>query len=557
MPHFAQQVEAMLSPRGGVVLDDRRLPLFRLGERRAQSQAGGLWRAEVVDEDLLAQGAPREVLVRVIRLAPMAPALLGRALEACLVDHPRILLVHSAAVPAAVLEALQPKEPSPLLPPLHWMPLADDAQALVVVQEWVETISVLEWRRRLGRELGLPSIMGVFETVSEALAALHRRGFAHGALVPESIGLEQVEGPTVEGQGDPRVWVAKLLDLGLTRLVTGPGDWPAGPEALWCAPEAFAPDTATDWRRADQLAVAALLFALWTDQMPFAPVDDRASPEARRDERRGQIEALPPPRGNQRAWALGVTPAMSAACMRAMSPDPADRFPSLDAFGAALRRASRENARRPRLSEMESGGGTQPGTYVGARFRALSSPPMIDAAPAPAAASARTDPGVRTGARSSRTAPASDEEDGAATDARATDPAVRLPAPSVRVREPAPPPDDDDDDDETPRPRDPPTRTYRELGLRPPEPWAFNRLAVLLVAAWVVSILAFVAARARRETGEEPLAPAPVAAAQVTPVAAPKPPPAPAVAPVAARPVFPPLEEPAPAAPKKRKKSRK
>jgi len=301
--------------------------------------------------------------------------------------------------------------------------------------------------------------------------------------------------------------------------------------------------------------VAALLFALWTDQMPFDPADERATPEARREERRRQIEALPPPRGNQRARALGVTPAMSAACMRAMSPDPADRFPSLDAFGAALRRASRENELRPRLSEMESGGVTQPGTDVRARFRALSSPPMVDAAPASADTSARADPGVRTSARSHRTAPATDEEDGAAAGARATDPSVRPPAPSVPVREPAPPPDNDDD--ETPRPRDPPTRTYRELGLRPPGPWAFNRLAVLLVAAWVVSILAFVAARTRRETGEEPLAPVPAAAAQVTPVAAPAPPLAPAVAPVAAKPVSPPLEEPAPAAPKERKRSRK
>lgn len=380
MSTVATLVESLLTPRQGVILDDRRLPLFKVLKRVRESDRTAFWHARVVDQELLAQGAPEEVMLQIISLPPeLPPAMLARALECCLVDHPRIQLVHSAALPASTLYAVQPAEPSPLLPPLHSLPLADEAVAVILVKEWIETVQLLTWRQNRGSGLRLSDILDLLDTTSEALAALHRRGYAHGALTPDSIALQELASPTMPGQEEETVWVPKLTDLGLTRTLAPAGTWPTGPAALWCAPESFLPDAMTDWRRVDQLSIAAILFALWTDQIPFDAMPANTSPAEARELRRRQIEALPPPRGNARARALGVTPAMSAACMRAMSPDPKDRFPSLDAFGSALRQASRENARRAASGDEEPGTGTQPGTYVGSKFRSLTVPPQLRA----------------------------------------------------------------------------------------------------------------------------------------------------------------------------------
>src|SRR3954470_7022149 len=129
MPTLASLVEESVTKRGGIVLDDRRLPLFRLGALVREHDRAATFQAQVVDQELLDQGAPKDVVLRFIVLPDLPPAVIARALEPCLLDHPRLQLVHSAGVPQKTLEAVQPAEPSPLLPPLNFLPLCDDVAA--------------------------------------------------------------------------------------------------------------------------------------------------------------------------------------------------------------------------------------------------------------------------------------------------------------------------------------------------------------------------------------------------------------------------------------------
>ncbi len=497
---FATQLENALGPRQGVILDDRRLPLFKLGARVRDGERSCGWRATVVDEELLGQGAPADVMLEVVALPPdVAPLVVARSLESCLIDHPRIQLVHSVALPVALLGQVQPAEPSPLLPPLHSLPLADEARAVVLVKEWLESVPLLKWRQSRGAALSLSDILDLTDTTTESFAALHRRGYAHGAAVPESIALQELASPVLEGEEPQSVWVPKLLDLGLTRMLAAPGSWPSGQAALWCAPEAFHPDQATDWRRVDQLALAAILYALWTDQVPFDAMAPGTQPAEARELRRRQIEALPPPRGNPRARALGVTPAMSAACMRAMSADAADRFPSVDAFSQTLRRATRENARKVQADE-DTGPGTLPGTYSSAKFRSLTQPPPARDGALPAASEPQPKPKaaplvVRRDPVAPAAAPAfekqthrPDAQAEAAGQGRVVE--IKEP-PRPRLTQILPSPGEDDGD----YPLHPDEEERREargdtskLPAPPPSSWAFNNLAALLLGLWLVTL---------------------------------------------------------------------
>ena len=327
------------------------------------------WQASVVDESLRAQGAPDEVLLQAISLPPELPSyVLGRALEGCLVDHPRIAFVHSAAMPRASLQAIRPGEASPLHPPLQTLPMADELGVVLVVKEWLPAVPLLTWRELRGDRVRLSDVLDVIETLSEAVGALHARGFVHGALTPDIVGLQPVE--AAGGQGATgRTWVVKLLELGLVRMLTPREGWPDRIASLWCAPEAFAPDASTDLRLADQLSIAAMLFALCTDQLPFDPIPAGTPANEAAELRRRQIEQLAPPRGNDRARALGVTPALSAACLRALSPRPEERFPSVEAFAKAIREAGRGEARRAQPSGGQGVSGTVPSSVVASLFR--------------------------------------------------------------------------------------------------------------------------------------------------------------------------------------------
>jgi len=376
---IASVIESRLAASDGVIADDRTAPLFRLVTRLRELEGSAWWHMRVVDQELLSQGAPTDIILQALALPEKVPVpVVARSLEACLVDHPRLQMCHSVAMPGALLHAVQPAEPSSLLPPLHYLPVCDEAKCLLLVKEYSDGVRLLDWRQARAGKLRLGDVLDLLDTLGDALATLHRRGHAHGAMTPELVAMQERALPQVPGRPLETVWVAKVVDIGLVRHLAAPGRWPTGSGALWCAPEVFEPDPMTDWRRVDQLALAALLYALWTNNIPFEAVPEGIPPAEARRLRARQIEALPPPRGSTLARALGVTPAMSSACLRAMSPEPAERFPTLDAFSAALRRAAREAHRgkgdeRDDLTLVETGEENPAGGLL-ARFRALTVP---------------------------------------------------------------------------------------------------------------------------------------------------------------------------------------
>ncbi len=371
MESLASLVEHALTATRGVVADASGRPLFRLTARVRDGERTAFWQAALVDEQLRAQGAPDEVLLQAVTLPTALPSyVLRRALEGALVEHPRIAFVHSAALPRASLQAIQPGDPSPLLPPLQALPLCEQLGLVLVVKEWLPAVPLLTWRELRGDRVRLQDVLDVVDTLAEALGELHRRGFVHGGLTPDIVGLQLVEGSSRHGQATGRSWVVKLLELGLVRMLTPREAWPDRIASLWCAPEAFAPESSTDLRLSDQLSMAAMLFALCTDQLPFDPVAPGTPPTVAAELRRRQIEQLAPPRGNDRARALGVTPALSAACLRALSPNPDERFPSVEAFAKAVRDACREEQpRRIRRHGGQAAPGTVPSSIVASLFR--------------------------------------------------------------------------------------------------------------------------------------------------------------------------------------------
>ncbi|MFB3738237.1 MAG: serine/threonine-protein kinase, partial [Candidatus Velamenicoccus archaeovorus] len=138
--------------------------------------------------------------------------------------------------------------------------------------------------------------------VLAALSEVHAAGVLHLELEPAGVVLEP--------DGHPR-----LSELGVAAVAAGRADDHA-PARERTAPEQRAgrpPDPRTDvW------GAGTLLFELLTGRVPEGPA---ASPRALRRE---------------------VPRSVDAAVIRALAPDPADRFPSAEAFAAALATAAGE-----------------------------------------------------------------------------------------------------------------------------------------------------------------------------------------------------------------------
>lgn len=135
--------------------------------------------------------------------------------------------------------------------------------------------------------------------LAEAVAALHRAGWAHGDLKPDNVVLTS-DGPV-------------LIDLGHATPASGhhEGSDPSG-SFLWCPPERL-PHRYVDGRRADVYGLGALLFAVHTGQAP----------------RPGQ--ELPP----------SLPSDVHTAVQAALAPDPHARPADADAFLKLLRPQAR------------------------------------------------------------------------------------------------------------------------------------------------------------------------------------------------------------------------
>ena len=144
----------------------------------------------------------------------------------------------------------------------------------------------------------------------QAVEALHRAGLVHRDLKPENV-LLRPDGRPV------------LLDFGLARELDREGLTRTG--ELLGTPAYMAPEQVQDARavdaRTDVYGLGALLYALLRGRPPYSG---------------GPLQVLAEVLRVDPAWPACADPALDAVCRRAMAREPASRYPSAAALGAAL-----------------------------------------------------------------------------------------------------------------------------------------------------------------------------------------------------------------------------
>ena len=209
----------------------------------------------------------------------------------------------------------------------------------LLVLDWIEgeTLEVFMVRRGA---VSVDEAMHVVEQLGAALDTLHSAGIVHPHLTPRSV-------VALAGSG-PRPTV-KLIDLAISRGETNnavenntvenntvanePGAEVDESHEITATSKQWsygAPEVAAGGQRVpetDQYLTAAILHELLTGSSPVAPNSDRATP----------IRKIRP----------SFSQDLERALLRALSPDPSDRFPTMSAFLAAARAAPKGAAPEP------------------------------------------------------------------------------------------------------------------------------------------------------------------------------------------------------------------
>jgi len=173
----------------------------------------------------------------------------------------------------------------------------------------------------------LPVLLDIFVSAGRGLAAAHAEGLRHGDFKPGNVlvGAEAV----------------KVVDFGLAHLVAAPthdaevGDtlrYAGTP--LYMAPEQLRGESSGP--PADQYAFCVALWEMLCGTPPFQGAIPIALLEAKEHGPSRLADAVPR--------------AMAATIRRGLAPDPADRFPSMNALLRALERSQRSSPRPLRLA---------------------------------------------------------------------------------------------------------------------------------------------------------------------------------------------------------------
>ncbi len=179
---------------------------------------------------------------------------------------------------------------------------------------WMEFLHGPTLEAEIERRGALPpvEVARIGAELCRALEAVHAAGLVHGDIKPANIVLEQ----------DGRV---VLADFGLGRRVGAGGDsGRVSGTPVFLSPERLAGGPPTP--RADLYALGTTLRFSLTGHSPFSA---RTLDELK-------AEAGTGPRADLRIQCAGAPTALVSAIERAMSPDPAARFPGAAEMGAAL-----------------------------------------------------------------------------------------------------------------------------------------------------------------------------------------------------------------------------
>jgi formylglycine-generating enzyme required for sulfatase activity len=202
-----------------------------------------------------------------------------------------------------------------------------DGAYLYLTMELLQGLSLREamiQRKQAGREWALDEVIGIATSLSDALSYAHKLTI-HRDLKPENVWL------TKDGQ-------AKLMDFGIAKLLSGSQLTQTSTvmgTAYYMAPEQLQGARDID-HRADQYAVAVMIYELLTGRVPIGAL--KSINDLRED----------------------VGKSLSDIIMRALSPQPEERFDNMAVFAEQLRDALKRNvvkAKKP-VNKSTGGGGS-------------------------------------------------------------------------------------------------------------------------------------------------------------------------------------------------------
>ncbi len=255
---------------------------YRLIDIRARGGSATVWMAR--DETL-----DRIVAVKILHPESASDTLLAdrfaaEALTAATVNHPGLVAVYDT--------------------------VSDPVAAIIL--EWVDGPDL---RQRLDEgPLSATDVAAVGASLADALEALHCAGLVHRDVKPANVMF------TATG-------LVKLTDFGIA--TSGSGDMTATGVVLGTA-KYLSPEQVRGLDidgRSDTYALCVVLYESLTGQTPFQRDSDMATALARLE-----IEPVDP-----RVLRPGVPAQLADAIMIGLRPNPASRWPTAAAFGAALR----------------------------------------------------------------------------------------------------------------------------------------------------------------------------------------------------------------------------
>ncbi|MDB4928652.1 MAG: Serine/threonine protein kinase PrkC, regulator of stationary phase, partial [Myxococcaceae bacterium] len=198
--------------------------------------------------------------------------------------------------------------------------VGQEGGALYLVMEYLEGENLYEHLYRVG-VLPVAECVDLLLPVCAALAVAHEQGIVHRDVKPENVFLARSRHGALQ---------SKLLDFGISKVPLPNGARLTATSTLLGTPHYMSPEQAQEGgrvdARSDQYAFGVMLYECSTGKRPFEGDDLYPLLHAIV---RG--DSMPP-----RAVRPELSPAFEALVQRAMAVDPAGRFPSMHALGAAL-----------------------------------------------------------------------------------------------------------------------------------------------------------------------------------------------------------------------------